>query len=1113
MEGSFAGDLNFRGRSPGESSKMPPRSDIKKVLIIGAGPIVIGQACEFDYSGVQALKALRSVGMETVLVNSNPATIMTEPKMADHTYVEPLTLEFLTRILEYERPDAILPTLGGQTALNLAMDLARSGVLDRLSVELIGATPEVIHKAEDRSAFKELAQSIGLSVPRSVHVSSLPGAREAVRELGGFPVILRPSYTMGGAGGNIAYNQEEYDRLVLWALAQSPVHQVLVEQSVLGWKEYELEVMRDKADNVVIVCSIENLDPMGVHTGDSITVAPQQTLTDREYQRMRDAAIDVIRAIGVDTGGANVQFAVDPVTGDQIVIEMNPRVSRSSALASKATGYPIAKIAALVAVGMTLDEITNDITGKTPACFEPTIDYVVTKIPRFTFEKFPEAESRLGPQMKSVGESMAIGRSFSESFQKALRSLEIGRVGLDPVFVKEQAGRVGFDVSPRDVARIERELANPGSDRIWAVGDAFRVGLELGEVQRLTGIDPWFLRQIQSLVQFEQKVRIGWARAADRAPGEDSMDPGLLRQAKRLGFSDARLAQLTSSTPDEVMAMRKRHGILPVFKLVDTCAAEFEAETPYHYSCYDAEDERLPSKRERVVILGGGPNRIGQGIEFDCCCVMACFGLREAGFEPVMVNCNPETVSTDWDVSDRLYFEPITLEDVLAVIEREEPLGVMLQFGGQTPLKLAADLERHGVKILGTTPEQIERAENRESFSAVLEKIGVRRIRGRNVRDMESARRAASEIGYPLIVRPSFVLGGRAMVIVHEAEDFEKCLVDAFAVSDSHPLLIEEFLDDAIEVDVDVLGDGQDFIVAGVMEHVEEAGVHSGDSACALPPFSLPGELEEQIRVICRKLAKELGIVGLMNVQLAVREQDIYVLEVNPRASRTVPFVSKVMGLPLAHIAAQVMTGATLAELGIREDPVAKMMAVKEVVFPFDKFRGTDVLLGPEMKSTGEVIALDRSFPLAFAKAQIAVGMAPPQSGTVFISVRDKDKEKVVPVAQALCSMGFSLIATRGTAAVLVGSGINVKSVNKVTEGRPHCVDHILSGDVQLVINTTVGAQSIRDSKSLREAGLRQRIPYVTTMAAAVAITESIRAMKSEAFSLPPTLQRLHRGA
>ncbi len=1093
------------------------QSDIKKALIIGAGPIVIGQACEFDYSGVQAIKALRSLGIETILVNSNPATIMTEPDMADKTYVEPLTVDFVRTIIEYERPDVLLPTLGGQTALNLAMELHEAGVLEEFGVRMLGATPEVIHRAEDRAAFKEVVESLGLQVPKSICVRSLDAAREAVKELGGFPLILRPSFTLGGKGGNIAYNQEEYDQLVLWALAQSPTTQVLVEESVLGWKEFELEVMRDSADNVVIICSIENVDPMGVHTGDSITVAPQQTLSDQEYQRMRDAAIEIIRGIGVETGGANVQFAVNPKTGDQIVIEMNPRVSRSSALASKATGYPIAKIAALVAMGMTLDEIPNDITGKTPASFEPTIDYVVTKIPRFTFEKFPEADDILGTQMKSVGEAMAIGRTFRESFQKALRSLEIGRVGLDPILVQEDGANIGYEVSARDVARIEGALAKPNADRIWAVGDAFRVGMDVEDITRLTGIDPWFLEQIEVIIKSEQRLRFLRARAGESAEAGmkvlDELGHDSFLELKRDGFSDIRIGQLIGLEEDAVRQWRSAQGVNPVFKLVDTCAAEFEASTPYHYSTYEVEDEMLLSTKPRVIILGGGPNRIGQGIEFDCCCVQACFGLRDVGYAPVMINCNPETVSTDWDVSDRLYFEPITLEDVWAVIQREDPVGVMLQFGGQTPLKLAADLERLGVPILGTPASQIQRAEDREAFSGLLERLGVSNIRGRNVRTREAARATAVEIGFPLIVRPSFVLGGRAMVIVHEAEDLDASLDEAFAASEDHPLLVEEFLADAIEVDVDVLGDGDTFIIAGVMEHVEEAGVHSGDSACALPPFSLSSDIEQRIRDICRSLANELNIVGLMNVQLAVRENQIFVLEVNPRASRTVPFVSKVVGVPLARMAAKLMTGKKLAELGMTADLEPKMLAIKEVVFPFDRFPGTDVLLGPEMKSTGEVMALDPKFELAYAKAQIAAGMTPPTSGTVFISVRDKDKSEAMSLAQSLSSLGFGLLATRGTADYLSTRGIAVDPVNKVIEGRPHIVDRILSADVQLLINTTVGAQSIRDSKSLREAALRQNVPYVTTMSGARAMIGAIRAMREEPFQKPPSLQELHSTA
>ncbi|HKE19424.1 MAG TPA: carbamoyl-phosphate synthase large subunit [Kofleriaceae bacterium] len=1073
---------------------MPLRPDLKSVLLIGSGPIVIGQACEFDYSGTQACKALREEGLRVVLINSNPATIMTDPDTADATYVEPLTVEVLDQVLALEKPDAILPTLGGQTGLNLAVEAARAGLLERHGVQLIGAQLDAIEKAEDRDLFKRAMTAIGLRTPRSAYVSSLEQARAAVTDIG-FPAILRPSFTLGGAGAAIAYTPREFDRLVLWGLDQSPRHQLLIEQSVLGWKEYELEVMRDHRDNVVIICSIENFDPMGVHTGDSITVAPALTLTDKEYQRMRDAAIAVIREIGVDTGGSNIQFGVDPATGEQVVIEMNPRVSRSSALASKATGFPIAKLAAKLAVGYSLDEIRNDITRVTPASFEPTIDYVVVKVPRFAFEKFPTTDPVLGTQMKSVGEVMAIGRTFREALGKAVRSLENGRHGLEMAMPAELAA---------DRDELARRAARTGPDRLWELAQAMRLGMSVDEAHRLTHIDPWFLEQLASVLGAEAELA---AAAAGSGPGR--LTAADWRRLKRLGLSDRRVAQLCGGDggEDGARAAREAAGVVPVYKRVDTCAAEFEAHTPYLYSTYEEECEARPTDRRKVVILGSGPNRIGQGIEFDYCCVHAVMALRQEGFEAIMVNCNPETVSTDYDTSDRLYFEPLTLEDVLAICRLERPEGVVVQFGGQTPLKLAVPLERAGVRLLGTSADAIDRAEDRERFGQLLDKLGLRAPRWGVARSEVEARRVAAEIGYPVMVRPSYVLGGRAMERIYD----ERGLSTYFARAEElgMPLLIDEFLADAVELDVDVVADrtGQ-VVVGGVMEHIEEAGIHSGDSACSLPPYSLAPELGEEVRRQARAVARELGVVGLMNMQVAVFEGQIYVLEVNPRGSRTVPFVSKAVGVPLAMIAARVIVGRTLAELGVTEvEP--RHVSVKEAVFPFVKFEGVDTLLGPEMRSTGEVMGIDRTFAHAFLKSQEAAGNRLPAGGAAFLSLRDADKPAGVEVAQRLRELGFALCATHGTAEHLRAAGLEVRGLNKVNEGRPHCVDAMESGDISLVVNTTEGRQAISDSHSLRRAALLQHISYFTTMRAARAAVEAIAAQAREGLRVAP-LQSYH---
>jgi carbamoyl-phosphate synthase large subunit len=1056
---------------------MPKRTDLQSILIIGAGPIVIGQACEFDYSGAQACKALRQEGYRVILVNSNPATIMTDPEMADATYIEPIRWQSVAKIIEQERPDALLPTMGGQTALNCALDLAREGVLKKFGCELIGANERAIDLAEDRSKFRDAMTEIGLGSARSDVAHSIAEARRIQQDIG-FPVIIRPSFTLGGSGGGIAYNVEEFEEIVLRGLDLSPTTEVLIEESLLGWKEFEMEVVRDRKDNCIIVCSIENFDPMGVHTGDSITVAPAQTLTDKEYQLLRNASIAVLRKIGVDTGGSNVQFAIKPDNGRIIVIEMNPRVSRSSALASKATGFPIAKIAAKLAVGYTLDELKNDITGgATPASFEPSIDYVVTKIPRFTFEKFPQADSRLTTQMKSVGEVMAMGRNFQESLHKAMRGLEVGSDGFDPMIMPGAGG-----YSDEAMTRIRTELAIPRGQRLWYVGDAFRAGLSVDEVFKLSRIDVWFLEQIKELIAVEGEI------AAQKISKLEAAD---LRRYKRLGFSDRRIARLIGVKEESVRRARHKNGIRPVYKRVDTCAAEFPTSTAYLYSSYDEECEAQPSTREKIMILGGGPNRIGQGIEFDYCCVHAALALREDGYETIMVNCNPETVSTDYDTSDRLYFEPLTFEDVMEIIDLEMPKGVIVQFGGQTPLKLARQLEAAGAPIIGTTPDAIDLAEDRERFQKLVEKLGLLQPPNGTATSEKQALSVAGKIGYPLVVRPSYVLGGRAMEIVHDDEDLQRYMREAVKVSNDSPVLLDRFLNDAIEVDVDALADGRDVVIGGIMEHIEEAGVHSGDSACSLPAHSLPKKVLDDIRSQIVKLAKALNVVGLMNTQFAVqgKGQDarVFLLEVNPRASRTSPFVSKATGRPLAKIAARCMVGQSLKSQGVTSEIVPKYYSVKESVFPFAKFPGVDPLLGPEMRSTGEVMGTGKHFGEAFNKALLAAGMTVPRSGTTFISVRDQDKKKAVELARLVTSKGFKVVATHGTAAAIRKAGIECQGVNKVKEGRPHCVDMIKNGEIQFVANTTEGKQSIEESRSIRGAAIQHKVCYFTTIAGALA--------------------------
>ncbi len=1072
---------------------MPKRTDIHKILIIGSGPIIIGQACEFDYSGTQACKALRAEGYQVVLVNSNPATIMTDPGVADRTYIEPLTRTYVEQIIAQERPDALLPTVGGQTGLNLAVELAEGGVLEKYGVTLIGASLRAIKVAEDRLWFKDACRKVGLDVPASALVNNVQDALRLADQLG-YPVVIRPSFTLGGTGGSIAYNREEFAEAIAHALDTSPVHEALVEESVLGWKEFELEVMRDVRDNFVVVCSIENFDPMGIHTGDSITVAPAQTLTDKEYQRMRDAAAAVIREVGVETGGSNIQFAVHPETGRMVVIEMNPRVSRSSALASKATGFPIAKIAARLAIGMTLDEVPNDITRQTPSCFEPTIDYVVVKIPKWQFEKFAGADTALGTQMKSVGEVMAIGRTFKEALQKGIRSLE-----------PHVPWRAPGDTP---VSLLREKLVTPRPDRIHWLLVALERGLPAAEVCNLTKIDPWFVHQLEEIVAIGRRVA---GVTVEMVPRD------LLREAKRNGFGDEQLALSWNTTPAAVRHQRAKWHLAPVFKRVDTCAAEFESYTPYLYSSYEDEDEADAVARPKIVILGSGPNRIGQGIEFDYCCCHASFALREEGYETVMINCNPETVSTDYDTSDRLYFEPLTLEDVLAVIDREKPQGVIVQFGGQTPLNLALELKRSGVPIVGTAPESIDLAEDRRRFGRLLDELGILQPRNGTALVPEEAMRVAGEIGLPVLVRPSYVLGGRAMVIAYDLNTVQEYVAQAALMGPARPVLIDQFLEDATEVDVDALADGTDVVIGGIMEHIEEAGVHSGDSSCVMPPVSLSPKVLQRIRDYTRRLAEALHVVGLMNVQYAIQRDTVYVLEVNPRASRTVPYVSKATGVPLAKVAARLMTGAKLAQMNLpvlRTDGVAELAprdysAVKSPVFPFNKFRGVDTILGPEMRSTGEVMGISKSFGQAFAKAQLAAGQRLPLKGTIFVSVNDRDKRHVVPLGRELAALGFKIVATRGTAAALQAAGVEAEAVYKVNEGRPNIVDLVKTGKVDMIINTPLGRESFYDEKSIRRAAIRHNIPCITTLSAASAAARGIRALHEHAVEVA-ALQDLH---
>ncbi len=1078
---------------------MPKRTDIKKILIIGSGPIVIGQACEFDYSGTQACKALMEEGYEVVLVNSNPATIMTDPEIAHRTYIEPITPEMVSKVVERERPDAVLPTLGGQTGLNTAVKIAETGLFERLGVEMIGASIPVILKAEDREQFRDAMGNIGLRVPESGIARNMAQAREVAEKLG-YPLIIRASFTMGGAGSGVAYNREEMEALADKGLDVSMISEIIMEESLIGWKEYELEVMRDFKDNVVIICSIENFDPMGVHTGDSITVAPAQTLTDREYQVMRDAAIAIIREIGVETGGSNIQFAINPGNGEMVIIEMNPRVSRSSALASKATGFPIAKIAAKLAIGYTLDEISNDITRETLASFEPTIDYCVVKVPRWTFEKFPDAEDSLTTSMKSVGETMAIGRTFKEALQKAIRSLEIGRFGL------------GADLPDGPDLRgepdeVEKALINPNSNRLFCIYEAVQQGMTLERIYELSRIDPWFLYNIYQIQSLEQQLR-EMARA-----GIDlqQWDTQLLKKVKEYGFSDVQLAKIFDTNEQNIREIRSTKGIRPVYKLVDTCAAEFEAYTPYYYSTYEQENEIRPSNKRKVMILGGGPNRIGQGIEFDYCCVHASFALKEMGIESIMVNSNPETVSTDYDTSDKLYFEPLTKEDVLNIVEQEKSEGVIVQFGGQTPLNLSVPLAEAGVTILGTSPDSIDRAEDRERFQGLLKKLGILQPENGIAGNEQEAISVADRIGYPVVVRPSFVLGGRAMEIVYDRKDLEYYMKYAVKVSPGKPILIDRFLDNAIEIDVDAISDGFDTVIGGIMEHIEEAGIHSGDSACVLPPISLRPEIQEQVKGYTKAIAKELNVVGLMNIQYAVRKGIIYVLEVNPRASRTIPFVSKATGIPLAKLATKVIMGKTLKELGFTREIVPSHVSCKESVFPFDRFSGVDTILGPEMKSTGEVMGIDSSFGLAFAKSQLAAGQKLPLSGTVFVSVKDEDKMALLEIVLNLYDLGFKIVATRGTAAFLSQHGISIQRVNKVREGRPHVVDMIKNGQVDLVINTTSSKKAVSESYSIRRAALTFNIPYTTTLAGARATALAIKAIIEGELEVK-AIQEYHKG-
>ncbi len=1063
---------------------MPKRKDIHKILLIGSGPIVIGQACEFDYSGTQACKALRKEGYKVVLVNSNPATIMTDPELADRTYIEPLTPEVVEKVIRRERPDSLLPTLGGQTGLNTAVALAERGVLKKYKVRMLGANLRSIKKAEERDLFKKTIQDVGLEVPRSGYAHSWEEAERIVEEIG-FPAIIRPSYTLGGTGGNVAYNAEEYDKYIHWGLSLSPKNEVLVEESVIGWKEYELEVMRDRKDNVVIVCSIENLDPMGIHTGDSITVAPAQTLTDKEYQIMRDAALKIIRAIGVETGGSNIQFAVNPDNGKLYVIEMNPRVSRSSALASKATGFPIAKIASLLAVGYTLDEIPNDITKKTPACFEPTIDYCVVKWPRFTFEKFPQTPAELTVQMKSVGEAMAIGRTFKEAMHKAIRSLEIDRYALADKHIDKT-------MPP---AQLREKLRQNCWDKLWHVAEALRRQMPVEEIFALTKIDPWFLNNIKDVVELESKLLAQKGKLPE---------PGLLGQAKQYGFSDKHLASIAGVSEIQLRQHRQAQGIDAVYKMVDTCGAEFEAATPYLYSTFESECEASPTSRRKVIILGGGPNRIGQGIEFDYCCCHAAFALREIGIESIMVNCNPETVSTDYDTSDRLYFEPLTFEDVMSIVEKEKPDGVIVQFGGQTPLKLAVPLEQAGVKIIGTSPDSIDLAEDRERFNRLITRLGLSQPESGTATSYDQTLQIARTLGYPLLIRPSFVLGGRAMRVVYDEASLEACVDEAIDVSGAHPILIDKFLGDATELDVDAICDGQHVVIGGIMEHIEEAGVHSGDSACSIPPVNLKRKIIEEVERQTKLLALELQVKGLMNVQYAIKDDRIYILEVNPRASRTIPFVSKAIGVPLAKLAAKVMAGMTLEELGFTKEIVPSHYAVKEAVFPFLKFPGTDVLLGPEMLSTGEVMGISDDFGTAYAKSQIAAGNSLPTGGNVLFSVRDADKAKAVSLARRLRELGFKIVATKGTCIEFIKNNIPSEFALKMSEGRPNIVDAIINRQIDLIVNTAVGKQSIIDSFSIRRSAVDRQVPYVTTMRGAEAIVMAIETLKAKKMTVKP---------
>ena len=1074
---------------------MPKRTDIKKILLIGSGPIIISQACEFDYSGTQACKALREDGYEIVLLNSNPATIMTDPEMAQYTYIEPITPETVAKIIRRERPDALLPTLGGQTALNVAVKVAEMGILDEFGVEMIGAKASVIKKAEDRQLFRDAMANINLRVPESLIVDNLADAETFARRIG-YPLIVRPSFTLGGTGGGVAYNREELLEQTQMGLDASMIRSVMLEESVLGWKEFELEVMRDYMDNVVIICSIENMDAMGVHTGDSITVAPAQTLTDREYQMMRDASIAILREIGVETGGSNVQFAINPENGDMVVIEMNPRVSRSSALASKATGFPIAKIAAKLAVGYSLDEIANDITRETKASFEPTIDYCVVKVPRFTFEKFPRTDDILSTSMKSVGETMAIGRTFKEAIQKAIRSLEIGRFG----FCDPPAG-----IDSEYIEQLKLSLTKPNSQRLFQIGEALKLGISIEEIHRLTWIDPWFLNHIGEILEMEKAIVQSTSGPAFLEDAEK------LRVAKAWGFSDQRLAQLTWTDEETVRQKRLRHGIRPVYKLVDTCAAEFEAYTPYYYSTYETEEEARPSNRPKVAILGGGPNRIGQGIEFDYCCVHASFSLREEDFESIMVNSNPETVSTDYDTSDKLYFEPLTREDVLNILETENPDGLIVQFGGQTPLNLAVPLEKAGARILGTSPDAIDRAEDRKRFQQLLHKLRLKQPENATAFSIEEAVEAAGDIGFPVVVRPSYVLGGRAMEIVYDNSRLEEFMKTAVHVSPGHPILIDKFLEDAIEIDVDAISDGRTTVIGGIMEHIEQAGIHSGDSACVLPPISVSKQLQDEIRRQTRLLAGELGVIGLMNIQFAIQNGEVFILEVNPRASRTVPFVSKAIGRPLAKLATKVMLGRSLEQVGFEAEIEPRHISVKEAVFPFSRFPKVDTLLGPEMKSTGEVMGIGENFGIAFAKAQAAAGYELPKSGTVFISVHDGDKAKALPVARKFLQLGFKLIATAGTAEFLENGGVPADHVYKLREGRPHVVDKIKSGQIQLVVNTSLGKKTTSDSYEIRRTTLIYNIPYATTIAGAQAVAEAVQALQKGDWDVK-TLQEYHRG-